>query len=112
MNYWRWVQSKKNHDSWISNKTGFKLQDQVVGVDLEATMSLLIDVDTNKWNRDIIYMTFNNHVAKQILSIPIYVTLPIENVIWHWERMETIQLNQPTIFCVKREIPLYGYFQC
>jgi hypothetical protein len=57
-------------------------------------------------------MTFNNHAAKQILSVPIYVTLPIENVIWHWERMETIQLNQPTIFCVKREIPLYGYFQC
>ncbi|MCI29441.1 hypothetical protein A2U01_0050650 [Trifolium medium] len=77
----RWVigdghKVKIFHDSWIPTTKGFKLQDQVGGVDPEATVSMLIDVDTKQWNRGLIYSTFNNYVAKQILSISISVRLP------------------------------------
>jgi hypothetical protein len=108
----RWVigdgrKVKKIQDSWIPTTKGFKLQDQTVGVDPNATVSLLIDVGTKQWNRGLIYITFNNYVAKQILSIPISVRLPIDRVIWHWEKDGNYSVTSAHhVLCEERNVPI------
>lgn len=49
-------------------------------------MDELIDYDTKQWNRDLIFHSFNNYAAHQIIKIPLSMRQPEDKIIWHWEK--------------------------
>lgn len=75
-------------DNWLPEQSGFKVWSPITNLHLEATVSELIDEDTKRWKRDLIYNVFNPYEAKQILNIPISLRLPGDclTCIWHWEK--------------------------
>lgn len=67
-------------------RSGFKVRSQVSVLDVNATVSELIDPDTKQWRRDLVFSCFNRYEAQQVLNIPISQRLPEDTLIWHWER--------------------------
>lgn len=52
----------------------------------DATVSVLIDEDTKQWNRDLIFRVFNPFEAQQIVNIPVSRRLPVDRLVWHFEK--------------------------
>lgn len=57
-------------DCWIPSNTGFRVLGQVRGLANDAKVSQLIDNDLGNWNSELIFNTFDEEEAKQIVSIP------------------------------------------
>jgi hypothetical protein len=54
---------------------------------LEVTfVSELIDMDTRQWKRDLIFMCFDKEVAQKTISIPLSFRLPMDFLVWYWEK--------------------------
>lgn len=65
-------------DNWLPEQTHFKVCSPINILDLEATVSELIDIDTKQWNGSLLFSVFNSFEANQILNIPISWRMPEE----------------------------------
>lgn len=73
-------------DNWLPEQSNFKVWSPANNLHPDATVSDLIDEDTNSWKRDLIFNIFNPYEAQQILNIPISLRLPGDCLTWHWEK--------------------------
>ncbi|MCH83709.1 reverse transcriptase-like protein [Trifolium medium] len=73
-------------DRWIPNQSDFKVWSPVNTLSEDSLVETLIDSDTKQWKRDLIHSCFNRTEAKQILSIPLSHRLPMDKLVWHWEK--------------------------
>jgi hypothetical protein len=73
-------------DRWIPNQSDFKVWSPVNILSEDALVETLIDSDTKQWKRDLIHSCFNQTEAKQILSIPLSHRIPVDKLMWHWEK--------------------------
>lgn len=58
-------------DRWIPSPTTYSIQSPVSILDVEARVSLLIDVDTKWWNKHLVHAIFNKEEAQ---SSPLSMT--------------------------------------
>ncbi|PNX68328.1 hypothetical protein L195_g056107, partial [Trifolium pratense] len=52
----------------------------------DALVSDLIDEHTRQWNRSLIFNFFTNDEALKIVSTPLSISLPADNINWRWEK--------------------------
>lgn len=73
-------------DRWLPEQAKFKVWSPVAILPQDAKVCELIDPNTMKWRRDLVFSIFNRFEAQQIVNIPLSLRLPEDKLIWHWER--------------------------
>jgi len=73
-------------DNWVIGLHPTKLHWPAGELDHDAVVEELMDPVSRAWDRTKIHQSFNNFVAKKILSVPISFRLPEDRQIWHWKK--------------------------
>jgi hypothetical protein len=73
-------------DIWLSDMRLISSRSNTCPLSKDALVSELIDVDTRQWKRDLIFLYFDQSVAKRIISTPLSLRLPSDVLVWNWEK--------------------------
>jgi hypothetical protein len=87
--YWRIGDGKSMRiwkDKWQPDMKRISSRSPTCSLSEDVVVSELIDMDTRQWKRDLIFMCFDREEAQKIVSIPLSFRLPMDSLVWFWEK--------------------------
>lgn len=90
-------------DSWFPGQSSFKIHNLVLIVDQDAKASEFIDRDLLTWKINLPWSCFDPMEAILITSIPLFLRMPEDKIIWHNEKNNVCSIKSAYhILCAER----------
>ncbi|CAK8577239.1 unnamed protein product [Lathyrus sativus] len=91
-------------DNWLSENAGLMVISLMHGLDSDAKVQELIDSDLCIWKNNLVQACFNQEEAKQILSIPISLRLPNDELVWNGKKYGEYSVRSVYHICIKEKV--------
>ncbi|CAL5206423.1 unnamed protein product [Lathyrus oleraceus] len=96
-------------DNWIPNNPGFKTFSAIRWVDRDARVFDLIGHDLCRWSKDLMERCFDLAEVRQIISIPLPLSMDEDSLIWHSESNEVYFMRSAyRLIILSRDVRIIG----